>query len=391
MKKTILHFVATTPKIYSSFDRFNLELNKRLRSKKWRSVFIYCDNIYHNPIETDLKESNATIEILNTQQNLFKIFIDTFLIYLKYRPKKVHVHFENYLKAINLFLSIIFKSDYYISFRSLLTQFDKHEYINEKGLLKFILLRCFLIAIIYRSNKVFCNSMAIKNKITEFSGINFKKVFCLYVGIKDIQQTKCKNSLKKLLPEINFEKRILIANVGAFERLKGIETLVKSVFILKHIYHLNNFLVIHIGGNRTENKKNIAYNRYIFNICKKLKIDSNIFFLGEKNNVYDILPHIDLYVHPSYSEGLSQSVIEACSGGLPVIGSCTGGLPEVIHDNYNGFITKIGDEADLANRIKLLIENNELRNKMGLNSYKVFKKFFHIDHQIVKYLEMLNI
>lgn len=391
MKKTILHFVATTPKIYSSFDRFNLELNKRLRARNWHSVFIFCDNIFHHPIETDLKESNATVEILNTQQNLFYILIDTFLIYLKYKPKKVHVHFENYLKLINLFLTIIFKSDYYISFRSLLTQLDKREYINKKGLLKFILLRCFLITIISKSKKAFCNSTAIKNKIIEFSGINFKQVFCLYVGIKDIHQNKCKNSLKQLLPEINFGKQILIANVGAFEHLKGIETLVKSVHILKYINHLSNFLVLHVGGNRTENKKNVEYNRYILNLCKKLKIDSYILFLGEKNNVYDILPHVDLYVHPSYSEGLSQSVIEACSAGLPVVSSCAGGLPEVIHDNYNGFIAKIGDESDLANKIKILIDNKELRNKMGINSYKVFQKLFHINHQIEKYIEHLYI
>ncbi len=391
MNKSIFHFVATTPQIYSSFDKFNLELSKKLYAEGWHSVFIFLDNIFHKQIEDDLKNTKATIIILDSQKNKFQVFIDLFFLYKKYRPQKVHVHFVNYLRVFNLILAYIFRADNYNTFRSLLTLNNKNEYIKQKGVIKFLLLRCFLLSMVGVSRKIFCNSNAIRMKINEFSGRNFNKIECLYVGIKDIHQKKSKTKLKQLLPEIQFDNQIIIANVGAFEHLKGVETLVRSVDVLKNKLNINNFLLLHIGGNRTDNAESYEYNRYISNLCEKFKIQSNIYFLGRRNDVYEILPHIDFYVHPSFTEGLSQAVIEACSAALPVVGTYAGGLPEVICDKHNGFIVNIDDKNDLAKKMKVLIENKCLRKRMGLNSYNVFKKKFDIDRQLIEYITKIGI
>lgn len=391
MNKSIFHFVATTPQIYSSFDKFNLELSKILYAEGWHSVFIFLDNIFHKPIRIDLKKTKATIVILDSKKNKFKIFIDLFFLYKKFRPQKVHVHFVNYLRVFNLILAYIFRADYYNSFRSMLTPYKKNEYKERKGIVKFLLLRCFLLFVIAASRKSLCNSEAIKTEIKDFSGIHLDNIECLYVGIKDIYQKKSKTELKKLLPEIQFDNQVIIANVGAFEHLKGVETLVRSVDLLKNKFNMNNFILLHIGGNRTDNAESCEYNHYIFNLCEKFKIQSNIYFLGRRNDVYEILPHIDFYVHPSFSEGLSQAVIEACSASLPIVGTYTGGLPEVICDKHNGFLVNIDDENDLAKKMKLLIENKCLRKRMGLNSYNVFKNKFYINRQLIEYITKIGI
>ena len=82
----------------------------------------------------------------------------------------------------------------------------------------------------------------------------------------------------------------------------------------------------------------------------------------EKN---DLLFGSDIYLLPSYAEGLPISLLEAMAAGLPIISTPVGGIPEVIVEGENGFLITPGDYVDLANKIIKLIETPELRMKIG--------------------------
>jgi len=391
MEKTILHFSATTPRIYSSFDRYNLKLSKELKQKGWHSVFIFLDRIFNENIRADLENSGADVLILKTNKNKLKIFMDVFLLYKQYRPSVVNVHFTNYLRIMLFVLSCIYNFDYFNTMHSSLNFENAAEYRERKGIIKFILLKAFFKLIIGRSKKFFCVSEAIQNQIKELSGIRTEKIKCLYLGVKDIRLKKSREKLRTLLPEIHFGGQVLIANVGAFEHIKGIETLVRAVFHLKHELGNENFLVFHLGGNRKSNLEGLKYNQYISELCKQLKVDSNIIFLGKKNNIYDLLPHFDIYVHPSHAEGLGLAIVEACSAALPVVASNKGGIPEVVVDQFSGFLVEVDNAKELASKMDVLIRNEKLRNEMGCKSYNIYQDKFSIDQQVSNYMLELGI
>jgi glycosyltransferase involved in cell wall biosynthesis len=73
---------------------------------------------------------------------------------------------------------------------------------------------------------------------------------------------------------------------------------------------------------------------------------------------------------PSYSEGLPITILEAMATGLPIIASSVGSIPEVIQDGKNGFLIEAGDYKALAEKIKLLIRNKDLRQQMAINNVK---------------------
>lgn len=112
-------------------------------------------------------------------------------------------------------------------------------------------------------------------------------------------------------------------------------------------------------------------------IAKKLGISNKVKFCGilpGGEPVLNWLDQMDLYIQPSFQEGLPRAVIEAMSRGCPVAGSNAGGIPELID---NSCIHKAGDYKGLADSIERIISNKEYSmtlSKMNLEVSKKYKK-----------------
>lgn len=97
---------------------------------------------------------------------------------------------------------------------------------------------------------------------------------------------------------------------------------------------------------------------------------SNIVFFGEQppENIPGILKTTDIFVNPSYSEGLPTSVLEACAAGCAVVATDVGGTDEIILDGSTGFLVKPGDQRGLTNKINFLLENESVRDTFRKNA-----------------------
>ena len=84
----------------------------------------------------------------------------------------------------------------------------------------------------------------------------------------------------------------------------------------------------------------------------------------------------DVFVAPSRFESFGLVLIEAMRHGKPVIASDIGGMREIINDGVDGYLVKVDDTAQLANRLKLLIENQSTRLKIGESSRQTYEQRF---------------
>ena len=84
----------------------------------------------------------------------------------------------------------------------------------------------------------------------------------------------------------------------------------------------------------------------------------------------------DIYVLPSYNEGLPGSILEAMAAGKPIVTTPIGGIPEAVREGENGFLVAPGDITTLAARLKLLCENTRLRKCMGAKSRQIIRDKF---------------
>ena len=96
----------------------------------------------------------------------------------------------------------------------------------------------------------------------------------------------------------------------------------------------------------------------------------------------------DLFVYPSYHEGMPMAVIEAMACGLPVIATQVGGLPDLVLPGVNGLLVPAGQPDQLANAIQQLIADPQLRYAMQTRSLQLAQEKFDIEKLVLRLLEI---
>lgn len=111
-------------------------------------------------------------------------------------------------------------------------------------------------------------------------------------------------------------------------------------------------------------------------------------WLGWCEDIPGLLGKIDVMCLPSYREGLPKSLIEAAACGLPIVTTDTPGCREVVRHGDNGFLVPVGDVVQLAEALKQLIQDPELRDRMGGRGAAIAAEEFSSDRVIA---ETLNV
>lgn len=151
-------------------------------------------------------------------------------------------------------------------------------------------------------------------------------------------------------------------------------------------------LIFAFNNTQKKNLKLLIVGDGDYKSCLKKLADKNrnILFLGEKNEkeVIEILSISNLFVNPSYSEGLPTTVLEAGAVGLPVIATDVGGTKEVIINKKTGLLVKPKNIGSLKDAINKLLENKSLSNKFSRNLNRLIKKEYSYKNMITKFNEV---
>ncbi|MFH0805945.1 MAG: glycosyltransferase family 4 protein [Patescibacteria group bacterium] len=113
-------------------------------------------------------------------------------------------------------------------------------------------------------------------------------------------------------------------------------------------------------------------------VKKSIKSYKDIILLEETRNrkeVVEMYQAADLYVLPSFREGLPLTLFEAMAAGLPIVASPVNGIPYEMKDPENGFLVEYGDIKNLKERIIKLLDNKKLAAKISVNNINKAKKY----------------
>lgn len=164
-------------------------------------------------------------------------------------------------------------------------------------------------------------------------------------------------------------KNILFA--GRIEPLKGIDTLLEAIALLKarRITDLADTCVTIIGGNPWADTLDEEMER-LQRMSLELGLDDLVAFAGARDQ--HVLPYYyaaaEMVVMPSHYESFGMVALEAMAMGTPVIASEVGGLAYVVRDSYNGFLVPRRDAQALAARIADLLNDHLLRTHLSRNA-----------------------
>jgi glycosyltransferase involved in cell wall biosynthesis len=107
--------------------------------------------------------------------------------------------------------------------------------------------------------------------------------------------------------------------------------------------------------------------------------------LGFRADVTELLGASDFFVLPSRMEGLPLAVLEAMSHAMPVVATKVGGLPEVVFNGEHGYVVKSEDPDALAEPLKRLATDAELREKLGKSALERAKSVYSFDTMTARY------
>jgi glycosyltransferase involved in cell wall biosynthesis len=109
-----------------------------------------------------------------------------------------------------------------------------------------------------------------------------------------------------------------------------------------------------------------AYAERLRSAAQELGLGDRVSFRGFTEDVYSELARLDVLVHAStVPEPLGQVVLEGMAAGLPVVAADAGGPAEILRDEVDGLLYPLGDEAALAERLRRLARDKELRSCLG--------------------------
>jgi glycosyltransferase involved in cell wall biosynthesis len=108
-------------------------------------------------------------------------------------------------------------------------------------------------------------------------------------------------------------------------------------------------------------------------LAESLKLSQRVIFAGEVAHAElpDYLHLASVFVRPSRSEGLGNAFLEAMAANVPIIGTAVGGIKDFLIDQQTGLACRVDNAYDLAEKIKQLQYNNQLRRRLADNAMKL--------------------
>jgi glycosyltransferase involved in cell wall biosynthesis len=118
-------------------------------------------------------------------------------------------------------------------------------------------------------------------------------------------------------------------------------------------------------------------------LADELGIRKHVHFCGAlpHEEVLKILQCADVFVHCSEYEGLGMAIMEAMGAGLPVVASRVGGVPDLVREGETGFMIPPDDVETYAEKILLLLNNDQLRQELGSKARHFTAK--HLNKQAI--------
>ena len=217
----------------------------------------------------------------------------------------------------------------------------------------------------------------------------------------DLIITNSKQNYFQLVNEegVNPKKCYIISNgVEVANNIKKEKKIVQILCIANFIRYKNHNMIINAFNklpDKLEWSLNLVGNdtdKIVNELKNKIKVENKgkINFINKNKNISKFLTNADVGILTSNEEGLSNSILEYMSYGLPVVATRVGGNVEQILNNKNGFLVEKNDDIKLSQRLEELIKNKLMRKKFGRVSKRLAIEKFNLEKSFKKYKKIYN-
>lgn len=320
------------------------------------------------------KEFRALVHFRGLKDNLrlltymISLFFKLVMIISKYKIDIVHAHSTIPTGLLAVIVTKIFRIHSFVTAHGM----DINNFQNNmifSNLISFSL---------NHSDKVIAVSTDLAEKIKDM-GVNENKIIVLMNAV-DINRFRSSDT-GDLRSKYGVRKKdVLLLFVGYLDTFKGIFELINAVYGLYKENKNIKLIIVGTGPKYKELEKKVF----------ELGLDQSVIFAGTvlHNTIHKYFQAADIFILPSYSEGLPVSILEAMASNTPVIASNVGGIPEIIDDGKNGFIIPPKNESILRNKLMVLVNDVKLRENFAIKSAEIIRDKFDNNKKINELIEL---
>ena len=221
-----------------------------------------------------------------------------------------------------------------------------------------------------------CGEMVKKNLVDTF---RLHDVTAIHNAVKTFNGPVVPDNTLTMLHDQGY---FLIGNVGRLTEQKGFEYFIDAMPNILKKHPKTKFILIGAGELERSLKDRVA----------RQHLQQDVFWLGFRKDVQNVMSQLDLIILSSLWEGLPLTPIEAFSVGKTVVGTAVDGTVEIIDDGVNGYLIPPRDSNAIAEKCVALAENQDKLEQFDKAAQERFKKEFSFDtfrDRFVKYYEEL--
>ncbi len=185
---------------------------------------------------------------------------------------------------------------------------------------------------------------------------------------------------RKIKDELGIkENEKVIITVSRLVKKNGVEDLIRAMSFLPE-----NVKLLIVGDG--EERSNLSLVISHLSLEKRVILSGSVLF----DKVPQYLSVSDVFVRPSLSEGLGNSFLEAMAAGVPIIGTEVGGIPDFLTNEETGLFCEIKNPKSIAEKIELLLSDNNLRQRLIFNGKKLVEEKYDWDKIAVQMKEIID-
>lgn len=224
------------------------------------------------------------------------------------------------------------------------------------------------------TSRIIAVSEDIKKRLCVYEGLRYKSIDIIYNGA--LINSSCNISKSSIRQNFGFtDNDFIVGSVGRLDPIKNIPLLIGALYkIAQQKLPVYGLLI----GDGPE------FN-YISAMINDLGLKDKIIMTGFREDAQNLLRALDLFVLPSFSEGISLALLEAIMAGIPVVATDVGGNPEVIINNYTGWVIPSNSTDTLVTAIIEAINNPYKLHMFSTSAYNIVQNKFNFSTMLDKY------
>lgn len=218
------------------------------------------------------------------------------------------------------------------------------------------------------TDAIIINAEALRDFVVRKEKIDTRKIITIYNGI-DLTRFEGLVDPAKVKAELGIPVGgLLVGMVGRFARQKDYRNFLSAAVSILKTREDVFFVVVGEGETRQDLMKEFKHPKVIFT--------------GQRTDIPSLINAMNLCVLSTFFEGCPNVIMEYMACSKPVIASNVGGCPELVQDGSTGYIVPLDNPDALAQKMNILLDDSQLREKFGINGRKRIEEGFTVGKMV---------